>query len=72
MSKSTRRIYYKDFVTRKRHWTGGTFITWARGGILNALGAIIQRRASVLFIPHYLIEKESLANLPPLPNHDQS
>lgn len=61
------RIYYKDFATRKRKWTAGKFIHWDRGGILNAWGAIVERRASILFIPRYLIERESLAKLPPLP-----
>jgi len=60
------RIYYKDFITGKRHWTSGKFLRWQRGGILNVFGAVVCREKSVLFIPCYLIEKESLAELPPL------
>ena len=62
-----KRIYYKDFVTRKRRWTAGKFIMWTRGGPLNAWGAVIQRQASILFIPLYLIELETCMWLPPLP-----
>ena len=60
------RYYYKDFCTEKIRYTRGKFAGWQRGGILNAWGAIFMREASVLFIPHYLLTKESLAMLPSL------
>lgn len=61
------RIYFRDIATGKRRYTMGQFIKWQRGGILNTFGAVIERSASVLFIPRYLIEKATLATLPPLP-----
>jgi len=61
------RIYYKDFITGKRKWTAGKFICWDRGGILNAYGAIVKRQCSILFIPYYLLEKETKSKLPSLP-----
>lgn len=65
-----KRIYYRDFVTRKRHWTAGQFLYWTRGGIMNAWGIVVLRKASVLFIPHYLVEKESLEWLPGIPEEE--
>ncbi len=66
------RIYYRDFVTRKLHFTRRIFIEWQRGGILNGWGAVLASRGGVMFIPVYLLTKEARALLPPIPDEDET
>jgi len=62
------RICYRDFVTRKLHFTHRKFVEWQRGGILNGWGAVLVSRSGWMFIPVYLLTKEALALLPPIPD----
>jgi len=66
------RIYYRDFITRKLHYTRRQFIKWQRGGILNGWGAVLASRGGAMFIPVYLLTKEALALLPPIPDEDEN
>ena len=63
------KYYFKDFDTGKIRYTKGKFAGWQRGGIINIWGAVFMRDASMLFIPHYLLTRETLANLPSLNEH---
>lgn len=65
-----RRIYYRDFVTGKRRWTAGEFVRWERGRFLTEWVLIVQRPATVLIIPEYLVERESREWLPPIPGQE--
>ena len=64
------RIYYRDFVTRKLHFTRRQFLQWQRAGILNAWGAVLASKGGTMFIPVYLLTKESRALLPPVPEEE--
>jgi len=64
------RIYYRYFVTRKLHFTRRRFVEWQRGGILNEWGAVLVSKGGAMFIPVYLLTKESCALLPPIPGED--
>ena len=63
----TSRIYYHDFVTGELHYTRRKFIKWQRGGIMNAWGAVLASRGGAMFIPVYLLTRESRDMLPPIP-----
>lgn len=59
------RYYYKDFITKKRRYTAGKFVGWSgRTGLLNVHYAGFARQSDVVWIPEYLIEKETMAQLP--------
>ncbi len=60
-------ITYKDFPSGKQRRTRGKFIGWIRGGEFGFVYAVVQRKASVLYIPRHDITAESKAKLPPLP-----
>ena len=61
------RICYRDFITGRLHYTRRQFLEWQRGGVLNAWGAVFVSRCGAMFIPVYLLTKESRALLPPPP-----
>ena len=61
------RYIYRDFVTGKMRWTCGKFVAWTQDGPLHAWGAFFQRRASVLWIPAYLLTPDTRKMLPPIP-----
>lgn len=58
------RIYYRDFITEKRHWTRGVFSRWVWDGRIRTFRAVIKRERSILLIPQYLIDRRSLKDLP--------
>ncbi len=51
---------YTDFVTGKQRYTRGKFIEWTKPtGLLNARFAHFWIGKSSLFVPEYLLSKES-------------
>lgn len=59
-------ITYTEFPSGKVKRTRGVFVRWERGGLVGFVYAVVQRKASVLFIPRHDIAAESLAELPPV------
>ena len=54
------RYTYKNFATDKLRWTAGRFIGWSEPtGPLCAPYAGFQRKASMLWIPKYLLTAET-------------
>ena len=64
------RHYYKDFMTGKRHYTHGQFGGWRKLASTDTWCALFVRRSSEIFVPIYLLERKTLAQLPPRPNND--
>lgn len=50
---------FKDFETGKPRWTKGKFVGWKKGGRFEIWYAIFETRCSVLWIPEYLLTKET-------------
>ena len=51
---------YKDFVTGKIRFTRGRFEGWTPGtGIIGAKYAIFRTKATEIFVPEYLLTKET-------------
>lgn len=51
---------FKDFITGKPRFTRGQFVGWTEPtGLLKVKYAIFQRRASKLFVPEYLLTRET-------------
>jgi hypothetical protein len=61
------KITYIDIMTKQRRWTRKEFTGWQRGGILNVPGAVFAGKNGFMWIPIYLLTRESLAILPPHP-----
>ena len=57
------RVYYKDFVTGKRHFTRARPIKAMRAGICNTWGLVLQSKSFITFIPEYLLEPKGRAIL---------
>jgi len=56
------RYTYRDFNTAKTHYTKGKFIGWSKKtGPLNVRYAGFDRGATMLWIPFYLLTKETKA-----------
>lgn len=54
------KYIFKDFITGRQRWTNGTFIGWTEPtGLLKSRYAIFQRPNTTLFVPEYLLSKES-------------
>lgn len=62
------RFYFKDFITGKIRYTRGQFVQWQKDGPLNAWGVLFANRASVAWVPEYLLTAESRAALPKRPS----
>lgn len=54
-------LYYKDFVTGKTRRTFAKPVKVIRDGPFNEEGLLLENRASVLWIPKYLLVGASLA-----------
>ena len=50
---------YKDFITGKLHWTQGVFRGWIKGGLIGCRYACFHRRKSIIYVPEYLLTKET-------------
>ena len=61
------RIYYHDFVTGQMRYTQNKFVGWQEGSLINAYEAVFVGNYNMIFIPHYLLVKESLAIIPVMP-----
>ncbi len=60
---------YKDFVTRKLRRTRGQFSGWTKPtGLLCAPYAVFKNPRGRVFVPVYLLTKETLSKLPLPPN----
>ncbi len=58
------RYYYKDFATNEVHYTNGKFTGWSKPtGLLNVRYAGFTRKSDTLWIPEYLLSKETLQAL---------
>lgn len=55
---------YKDFQTGKMRRTKGKFLGWHQGGPLNAWYAKFQLSAILLYVPEYLLTRETRQQLP--------
>jgi len=59
---------YKDFITRTLRRTRGQFDGWTKPtGLLIAPYAMFKTPKGRLFVPVYLLTKETLSKLPPPP-----
>ena len=60
------RHYYRDFVTSKIRYTLGEFKGWTKKtGLLNVEYGIFRTPKTYIYVPFYLLTRETMANLPP-------
>ena len=52
------KLYYKDFVTGKRHFTQAKPTRAIKSGLMGAWGLHVESKSFAMFIPEYLLEAE--------------
>ena len=52
------KLYYKDFITRKRRYTQGRPLFAIYGGLLGCWYLQCNTKSTVILIPEYLLESE--------------
>jgi len=61
----TKHYYRKSLFSEKRSYTRGTFVGWTEPtGLLDCPYAMFERKSDTLFVPHYLVAKETQKVLP--------
>jgi hypothetical protein len=57
------KFTYRDFITRKVRYTRMPFLGWTTGGPINVVGAVFGTDKTLLFVPRYLLTKETVERL---------
>lgn len=67
MKEKKIRYYYYDMMKKRQTFTIRPFTGWVNAGPLNVPGAAFETVESGIWVPIYLLTKETLALLPPHP-----